>query len=193
MAASTFGNRPERRELELLKAESERLRLELMRSGLDINYTIARISEAMPGSRTLEERCRSLARLGCSRLERMLPQAGPAREEFAQKLGQLRAALDSEAPLAQPKTAAPAPTRNGSSNKRGTDREQSSAVEILTRRETEVLRYIAQGHSTKQVAVLLGITFKTAACHRYRVMDKLGIHETANLVRYAIRQGMVEA
>jgi len=63
----------------------------------------------------------------------------------------------------------------------------------LTRRETEVLRYIAQGHSTKQVAVLLGITFKTAACHRYRVMDKLGIHETANLVRYAIRQGMVEA
>lgn len=193
MVVTTSATGPDRQEFELLKAESERLRLELVRSGLDINYTIARISEAMPGSRELEERCRSLARLGCSRLERMLPQAGPAREEFAQKLGQLRAALDSEVPLEPPKKAAAAPALNGSSNTPGTGRKQSSTVEILTRRETEVLRYIAQGHSTKQVAVLLGITFKTAACHRYRVMDKLGIHETANLVRYAIRQGMVEA
>jgi DNA-binding CsgD family transcriptional regulator len=43
------------------------------------------------------------------------------------------------------------------------------AVEKLTRRELEVLRHIAEGKSTKQVAATLGITFKTAACHRYRV------------------------
>ena len=193
MAAIPSATRPDPREFERLKAESERLRLELMRSGLDINYTIARISEAMPGSRTLEERCRSLARLGCNRLERMLPQAGPAREEFAQKLGQLRAALESEAPIERPKTETPRAARRRSSNGRGTHREPTGTVEALTRRETEVLRYIAQGHSTKETAVILGISFKTAACHRYRVMDKLGIHETANLVRYAIREGMVEA
>ena len=63
----------------------------------------------------------------------------------------------------------------------------------LTNREIEVLKCIAEGHSTKQVAGLLGITFKTAACHRYRLMDKLGIHDTATLVRYAIRNGIIQA
>jgi DNA-binding CsgD family transcriptional regulator len=61
----------------------------------------------------------------------------------------------------------------------------------LTRREREVLKCIAEGHSTKQVAGQLGIAFKTAACHRYRIMDKLGIHDTASLVRYAIRAGLI--
>jgi len=64
--------------------------------------------------------------------------------------------------------------------------------EKLTRREREVLKYIADGHSTKQIAQMMGITFKTAACHRYRIMDKLGIHETATLVRCAIRVGFVQ-
>jgi DNA-binding NarL/FixJ family response regulator len=64
--------------------------------------------------------------------------------------------------------------------------------DVLTNRETEVLKCIAEGHSTKQVAGMLGITFNTAACHRYRIMDKLGIHETAALVRYAIRNGLIE-
>jgi DNA-binding NarL/FixJ family response regulator len=63
----------------------------------------------------------------------------------------------------------------------------------LTNREVEVLRYIALGHSTKEIAYRLGISFKTAACHRYRVMDKLDIHDTANLVRYAIREGLIQA
>ena len=65
--------------------------------------------------------------------------------------------------------------------------------EVLTKREVEVLRAIAQGHSTKQVAGLLGITFKTAACHRYRIMGKLGIHDAVSLVRYAIRNGLISA
>jgi DNA-binding CsgD family transcriptional regulator len=70
---------------------------------------------------------------------------------------------------------------------------EESLSERLTPREVEVLTRIAEGHSTKQIAGMLGITFKTAACHRYRVMDKLDIHETASLVRYAIREGMVAA
>jgi DNA-binding NarL/FixJ family response regulator len=61
----------------------------------------------------------------------------------------------------------------------------------LTVREREVLQLIAEGHRTKQVAVRLGISIKTAESHRTRIMAKLDIHETAGLVRYAIRNGLV--
>jgi DNA-binding NarL/FixJ family response regulator len=63
---------------------------------------------------------------------------------------------------------------------------------LLTAREIEVLTCIAEGHSTKEVAGILEITFRTAASHRYNIMSKLGIHDTVNLVRYAIRHGMVQ-
>jgi len=61
----------------------------------------------------------------------------------------------------------------------------------LTTRETEVLKRIAEGNTTKEVAAILGITYKTAVCHRSHIMEKLGIHDTATLVRYAIREGIV--
>jgi DNA-binding CsgD family transcriptional regulator len=60
-----------------------------------------------------------------------------------------------------------------------------------TPREIEVLKLIASGFSTKQIAVSLGISFKTASCHRSRLMDKLGIHEIAGLTRYAIQKGYI--
>jgi DNA-binding CsgD family transcriptional regulator len=63
--------------------------------------------------------------------------------------------------------------------------------ESLTPRETEVLKLIASGLSTKQIALTLGITFKTASCHRFRLMEKLGIHDVASLTRYAVRYGYV--
>jgi DNA-binding CsgD family transcriptional regulator len=66
-------------------------------------------------------------------------------------------------------------------------------TETLTRREIEVLKLIASGLSTKEVARSLGITFKTAACHRSRVMAKLDIHQVANLTRYAIRNRLIDA
>jgi two-component system response regulator NreC len=62
----------------------------------------------------------------------------------------------------------------------------------LTLRERQVLQLIAEGKSTKDVASLLGISVKTAESHRTRLMHKLGIHETASLVRYAVRQGIVQ-
>jgi DNA-binding CsgD family transcriptional regulator len=62
-------------------------------------------------------------------------------------------------------------------------------VERLTPRELEVLKLIASGLSTKAIARSLGISFKTAACHRYRIREKLGIAEIANLTRYAIQNG----
>jgi DNA-binding NarL/FixJ family response regulator len=62
----------------------------------------------------------------------------------------------------------------------------------LTSREWEVLRLIAEGHSTRQVATLLGVSVKTAEAHRTRLMQKLDIHATAGLVRYAVRHGLIE-
>jgi DNA-binding NarL/FixJ family response regulator len=52
---------------------------------------------------------------------------------------------------------------------------------------------IAEGKSTKEAAALLDITFKTAESHRTRIMGKLNIHETAGLVRYAVRRGLIQA
>ncbi len=62
----------------------------------------------------------------------------------------------------------------------------------LTQRERQVLQLIAEGKSTKDVASLLGISVKTAESHRTRLMQKLDIHETASLVRYAVRCGIVQ-
>ena len=62
----------------------------------------------------------------------------------------------------------------------------------LTLRERQVLQLIAEGKSTKDVASLLGISVKTAESHRTRLMHKLDIHETASLVLYAVRQGIVQ-
>lgn len=64
--------------------------------------------------------------------------------------------------------------------------------EPLSPRERQVLQLIGEGKSTKQVAGLLGISFKTAESHRSRLMQKLDIHETASLVRYAIRRGLIQ-
>lgn len=62
----------------------------------------------------------------------------------------------------------------------------------LTSRERQVLQLISEGKSTKDVACLLCISAKTAESHRARLMRKLNIHETASLVRYAIRRGLIQ-
>jgi DNA-binding NarL/FixJ family response regulator len=62
----------------------------------------------------------------------------------------------------------------------------------LTSRERQVLQLVAEGKSTKEVAQLLGISFKTAESHRTRIMKKTNIHETASLVRYAVRLGLIQ-
>jgi DNA-binding CsgD family transcriptional regulator len=54
------------------------------------------------------------------------------------------------------------------------------------------VRVIADGKSTKEAAASLGISYKTADSHRSRILEKLGVHETASMVRYAIRAGLIE-
>jgi len=73
------------------------------------------------------------------------------------------------------------------------DRESVRLVFALTERERQVLVLIAGGRSTKEAAVQLGISYKTADSHRSRILEKLGVHETASMVRYAIRAGLIEA
>jgi two-component system response regulator NreC len=63
----------------------------------------------------------------------------------------------------------------------------------LTPREREVLQLVAEGKTTKEAAGLLGVSAKTAESHRTSIMAKLNIHETASLVRYAIRRGLIQA
>jgi DNA-binding CsgD family transcriptional regulator len=63
---------------------------------------------------------------------------------------------------------------------------------VLTSREIQVLTLVAQGKSTKEVAAILGISVKTADSHRTHLMEKLKVHETASVVRFAIRAGLVE-
>ncbi|HEU4522915.1 MAG TPA: response regulator transcription factor [Thermoanaerobaculia bacterium] len=63
----------------------------------------------------------------------------------------------------------------------------------LTDRERQVLQLVAEGNTTKEIALLLGVAAKTAETHRVKVMEKLDIHSTAGLVRYAIRRGLVQA
>jgi two-component system, NarL family, response regulator NreC len=62
----------------------------------------------------------------------------------------------------------------------------------LTSKERQVLQLIAEGKTTKQTAALLGVSARTADSHRTNIMQKLDIHETASLVRYAIRRGIVQ-
>jgi len=64
--------------------------------------------------------------------------------------------------------------------------------EPLTPRERQVLQLVAEGNTTKEIADLLGVTVKTAESYRTRIMEKLDIHQTAGLVRYAIRQGVIQ-
>ena len=62
----------------------------------------------------------------------------------------------------------------------------------LTRREREILQYIAEGHTSPQIAKMLFISKKTVENHRANIMEKLDIHDTAGLVRYAIKIKLVE-
>jgi len=64
---------------------------------------------------------------------------------------------------------------------------------LLTPREHEVLLLVAQSHSSKEVSVKLGVSVKTAENHRTNLMRKLGIHDTAALVRFAIRHELVDS
>jgi two-component system, NarL family, response regulator NreC len=63
--------------------------------------------------------------------------------------------------------------------------------DMLSPRERQVLQLVAEGKTTKEIAAVLGVSIKTADSHRARIMRKLDIHDTAGLVRFAIRRGLI--
>lgn len=69
---------------------------------------------------------------------------------------------------------------------------KNESVKGLTAREREVIQLIAEGAANKQVAAYFGISIKTVGKHRQHLMDKLNIHDTAGLTRYAIAHGIIE-
>ena len=65
------------------------------------------------------------------------------------------------------------------------------AADVLTARQREVLKLVAGGRSTKEIAFDLNLSVKTVETHRAQIMERLGIREVAGLVRYALRTGLV--
>ena len=70
--------------------------------------------------------------------------------------------------------------------------EAERALDGLTEREQEVLRYLAEGVANNEIAEALVISIKTVARHRENIMQKLGLHSRSELVRYAIRKGIIK-
>jgi DNA-binding NarL/FixJ family response regulator len=70
---------------------------------------------------------------------------------------------------------------------------EENVDEQLTSRQREILQLIAEGKSTKDIAVALNLSVKTAETHRSDLMERLGIHNVPGLVRFAIRAGIIDA
>lgn len=70
---------------------------------------------------------------------------------------------------------------------------QEDSYSLLTDREKEILQLLAEGRSNKEVASLLGIGLSTVETHRAKTMQKLALHNTAELVLYAVRKGIVQS
>lgn len=74
----------------------------------------------------------------------------------------------------------------------GTGGESASGVSALTRREFQVLKLVALGNSTRQIAEALGLSAKTVDNHRSSMMRKLDVHNVASMTRYAIEHRIIE-
>ncbi len=70
-------------------------------------------------------------------------------------------------------------------------REGPSTTALLTEREREVLQLLAEGHNTKEIAEKLFVSVKTVEVHRWKLMKKLGLKNLAELVKFAIREGLI--
>src|SRR5207248_10303639 len=74
----------------------------------------------------------------------------------------------------------------------GHEKTEDDSTAVLTSREREVIQLLAEGKTSKEVAVALHLSVKTAETHRTNLMRKLGLHSVADLTRYAVRNGIVQ-
>jgi DNA-binding NarL/FixJ family response regulator len=71
-------------------------------------------------------------------------------------------------------------------------RHATNPIDLLTSREREVLQMLAEGKTNKEIAGVLNLSPYTVEAHRGRVMEKLNVHTIADLVRFAVRNGLVD-
>jgi DNA-binding NarL/FixJ family response regulator len=74
----------------------------------------------------------------------------------------------------------------------GRANDDADGADVLTPREVEIVKLIAEGHSSREIAELLVISVKTVDRHRANLLEKLGMRDRVELTRYAIRRGLVE-
>ena len=139
---------------------------------------------SMPGLSGLKAGREILDRLPKTRLVILSMHDDPALREEAFRLGASAYVLKTAAPE-RLVTAVRASLEGG---RRPTMREPSAA---LSQREREVLRLLALGHTMKEAATLLGITPRTVAFHKYRIMRAISVQTSAGLMRYAVEQRLV--
>jgi len=178
-------------------AESKRLRFESLSALLDLTWTVASIAKVTDSAR-LREVYERTAFQGHGIAQRLISEAdgseSAALETKWNVVCQAVAEFETGESRVTPRHAEQRAAGNyveGSSHT-SVRPQRGPQIEQLTKREVEVLKWVAEGKSTKEVAGILGTSFKTAACHRYRVMDKLGIHDAVSLTRYAIRNGLIQ-
>jgi DNA-binding NarL/FixJ family response regulator len=75
---------------------------------------------------------------------------------------------------------------------RRTNARPGSSSERLSPRQTQILKLLADGNSTKQIALALGISSKTVETHRTALMERIGVRDIAGLVRYALKSGLID-
>ncbi len=168
------------------------LRVKSLISRIDVSLTLASVArtDLQLGYIETGQRCLRMAREGYHRALELLDTVcaeGPELEVMLARVEHLRRALGEpgepepeRAPVpavSQPQVPVPAPG-NGTNPR-------------LTNREQDVVKLVAEGLSTKQIAGRLGITFKTAACHRGNAMSKLGVQNAASLVSSVMRLGLI--
>ena len=85
----------------------------------------------------------------------------------------------------------PAVAREAMGDGAGGGAAAADPYDALTERERQVLKLVAEGRSNKEVAGVLGVSIKTAMSHREHVMQKLGLHSRTDLIRFAIRAGVI--
>ena len=153
-------------------------------SGLDVAEQVAR---DFPGTRTIilsmhSEKQYAVRALQAGAVGYLLKDAGAAELELA-----LRATASGGLYLS------PAISRHIVADYNQMPPARTEDADPLTSRQREVLKLIAEGLTTKAIARRLDISAKTADTHRTQLMERLGIHDIAGLVRYAIKVGLVQA
>lgn len=184
-----FGARTSSATIQRLKSEGARLKLGFLETEIQTCLTLvslAKTNRAL-GYYEAAESGIAAARKGFRTalgLREQIVQWDPeVLQRLSERMDRLRSALEAE-PVSEALTAQPPAVLDP-------EPPAHRADSPLTRRETEVLRLVVDGKSTKEIAGVLGISFKTAACHRASIMDKLDVPNAASLVSKAIRDGLV--